>query len=75
VIGAFVAATVVGLVQFVRAPDRRLVPVMVMLLVSAFALSRGRWVGTSSLVLGAVCLVGLVLILGLSHRAGTTGKV
>jgi len=74
VIGALVAATVVGLVQFLRVPDRRLVPVMAMLLVPAFALSRERGVGTSSLVLGAACVVGLVLILGLGHRAGATRK-
>ena len=73
-IGAFVAAAVVGLVQFVRVPDRRLVPVMVMLLVPPFALSRGWWADTSTLVLGTVCLVGLLLVLGLAHRAAATPK-
>jgi hypothetical protein len=72
VIGAFVAATVVGLVQYVRVPDRRLVPVMVMLLAPAFALSRGWWADTSTLVLGTVCLVGLLLVLGLAHRGSAT---
>jgi hypothetical protein len=74
VIGAFVAATVVGLVQYVRLRDRRLIPVMATLLFMAFTLSQGWWQGASDLVLGTVCLVGLLLLLVFCHRPPATIK-
>jgi hypothetical protein len=68
VIGAFVASTVVALVQFVRFRDRRLLALAGVLLLPAFALSRGWWQGWSDVFLGTVCLAGLVLVLVLPTR-------
>jgi hypothetical protein len=68
VIGAFVASTVVALVQYVRSRDRRLLALAGGFLLPAFALSRGWWQGWSDLLLGAVCLAGLVAVLVLPTR-------
>jgi hypothetical protein len=74
VIGAFVASTVVALVQYVRSRDRRLLPLTAVFLVPAFALSRGWWQGWSDVLLGAVCLAGLVLVLVLPTRPSPVAK-
>jgi hypothetical protein len=68
VIGAYVASTVVTLAQYARARDRRLLPLTALFLVPAFALSRGWGEGWSDVFLGAVCLVGLVLVVVLPGR-------
>lgn len=67
-IGAFVASTAVALVQYARTRDRRLLPLTAVFLVPAFVLSRGWWEGWSDVLLGAVCLVGLVFVVVLPTR-------
>jgi hypothetical protein len=74
VIGAFVASTVVALVQYARSRDRRLLPLTAVFLVPAFALSRGWWEGWSSALLGTVCLIGLVLAVVLPRRQPVTAE-
>lgn len=64
-IGAFVAATVLGLVQYVRSRDRRLFLVMAMFLLQAFSLTREWWDAWGDIAQGAVCLVGVALVLTL----------
>jgi hypothetical protein len=68
VIGAFVTATVVALLQYARTRDRRLLPLAAMLLLQAFSLSRdpGDRVGDLSQL--GVCLAGLALVLMLPGR-------
>jgi hypothetical protein len=69
VIGGFVAATVVALVQYVRTRDRRLLPLMAMFLLQALSLGSepgGLWKDLSQ---AAVILVGLVLVLMLPGRS------
>jgi hypothetical protein len=63
--GAFVAATVVALVQFVRTRDWRLVLLMAMLLLEAISLTLEWWNAWKTITQGAVCLAGLVLALTL----------
>ena len=73
-IGAFIAATVVALVQYVRSRDRRLLPLMAMLAFQASALFDGwndAWRDVSQL---AVCLAGLVLVLMLSRSPAPSPK-
>ncbi len=65
-IGAFVAAALVGLFQYLRSRDRRLLLLTAMLAFQAFALFDGwaeAWRDAFQL---AVCLAGLVLVLVLS---------
>ena len=57
-IGAFIAATVVTLSEFVRVGDRRLVPLMAAQLLAAFLLDQGLW-GGSPLVPAALCFASL----------------
>ena len=73
-IGAFVAAALVALGQYVRSRDRRLLPLTAMLTFQAFALSRPPddvWGEVSQL---AVCLAGLLLILVLSTSPAPPSK-
>ena len=65
-IGAFVAAAVVGLVQFVRCRDRRLLPLTAMLVFQAVALFDGWGEAWRDAFQLAVCLAGLVLVFMLS---------
>jgi hypothetical protein len=65
VTGAFVGATAVALVQFVRTGDRRLVLLMAMLLLQAVSLNLEWWDAWKTITQGAVCLAGLALALTL----------
>ncbi len=73
-IGAFVASTVVALVQYARSRDRRLLPLTALFLVPAFAQSRGWWQGWSEVFLGTVCLIGLTLVVVLP-KLPPTGRM
>ena len=67
-IGGFVAATVVALVQYVRTRDRRLLPLTAMFLLQALSLGcapGGLW---KSLSQAGVILAGVVLVLMLPGR-------
>jgi hypothetical protein len=68
-IGGLIAATVVALVQFVRSRDRRLLPLMAMLLLQAFSLSRESWDWWGDISQAGVILAGLVLALMLPGRS------
>jgi hypothetical protein len=68
-IGGFVAATVVALVQYVRTRDRRLFPLTLMFLLQALSLGSepgGLW---KSLSQAGVILAGVVLVLMLQGRS------
>ena len=73
-IGAFVALTVVAVVQFVRVRDRRLLPVMAMAAFQALALSRESWDTWKDISQGAVCVAGLVLVFMLSTPSAPPAK-
>jgi hypothetical protein len=66
--GAFVAATVVALVQYLRVKDWRILLVLAMLLFQAVALSLEWWSVWTHVSQGAVCVAGLALLLALSPR-------
>jgi hypothetical protein len=68
VIGAFVAATVGALLQYVRTRDRRLLLLAAMFLLQAFALSRDTGDRLRDLSQLGVCLAGLALVLMLPGR-------
>jgi hypothetical protein len=74
VIGAFVAATVVALVQYVRSRDARVLPLVALLALQALALSRepGDFWGTFALA--GACLAGLVLVFVLSTGRSPTSR-
>lgn len=63
--GAFVAATVVALLQYLRSRDRRLFLLMAMFLLQAFSMTREWWDAWKDISQGAVCLAGLALVLRL----------
>lgn len=71
--GAFVGATVVALVQYVRYRDRRLLLLVAMFLLQAFSLTREWWDAWKDVSQGAVCLLGLALALALGHHQGAEG--
>ena len=73
-IGAFVALTAVALVQYVRVRDRRLLALMAMAALQAFALSREWWDTWKDISQGAVCVAGLVLIFMLSAPSAPAAK-
>ena len=66
--GAFVAATIVSLIQFVRVRDRRLLLVAAMFACQSQALSREWYDVWRDVFQGAVCAAGLTLMLMLSRR-------
>jgi hypothetical protein len=65
--GAFVAATIVSLVQFLRVRDRRLLPVATMFACRQ-ALSREWYDVWRDVFQAGVCAAGLALMLMLSRR-------
>jgi len=67
--GAFVAATVVSLIQFVRTRDRRLLLLAAMFACQSQALSREWYDVWRDVFQGAVCAAGLALVLTLPSRA------
>jgi hypothetical protein len=68
VVGAFVAATVATLIQFVHLRDRRLLLLAAMFAFQAQALSREWYDLWRDVFQGGVCAAGLALMLGLSSR-------
>jgi hypothetical protein len=66
--GAFVAATVVALVQFVRVRDRRLLLVAAMLACQSQALAREWYDVWRDVFQAGVCAAGIALVLALSPR-------
>ena len=73
-IGAFVAATVVALVQYVRSRDPRVLPLVVLLALQAFALSREPGDLWRTVSLAGACLAGLVLVLVVPTRRPPTPR-
>lgn len=67
-VGGFVAATVVTLVQFLRLRDRRLLLLGAMFAFQAQALAREWWDGWRDVFQSGVCVAGLGLLLALSPR-------
>ena len=67
-VGAFVAATVVALLQFLRVRDRRLLLLALMFACQSQALGREWWDVWRDVFQAGVCAAGLALVLGLSPR-------
>jgi hypothetical protein len=68
-VGAFVAATVVSLVQFVRLRDKRLLLLAAMFACQSQALAREWYDVWRDVFQSAVCAAGLLLVLALAPRA------
>jgi hypothetical protein len=68
VIGGFVAATVVALVQYVRTRDRRLLPLVLLFVLQALSLGGEPGSLWKSLSQAGVILAGVVLVLILPGR-------
>jgi hypothetical protein len=66
--GAFVAATVVSLIQFLRTRDRRLLLLAAMFACQSQALSREWYDVWRDVFQAGVCVAGLALLLVLSRR-------
>jgi hypothetical protein len=73
-VGLFVAATVVALMQYLRLRDRRLLPLVALFAFQAQALSREWWDVWKDIFQGAACAAGLVLLLMLSPRHPPAAK-
>ena len=67
--GAFAAATIVSLVQFLRSGDRRLLLLAAMFACQTQALSREWYDVWRDVFQAAVCAAGLALVLTLAPRA------
>jgi hypothetical protein len=67
-VGGFVAATVVTLLQYLRLRDRRLLPLAAMFACQAQALAREWYDGWKDVYQAGVCAAGLLLLLALSPR-------
>jgi hypothetical protein len=67
-VGGFVAATVVTLLQFLRLRDRRLLLLAAMFAFQAQALAREWWDVWRDVFQSGVCAAGLGLLLALSPR-------
>jgi len=68
VVGLFIAATVVALLQYLRLRDRRLLPLVAMLAFQAQALSREWYDVWRDVFQVGVCAAGLLLVWVLSPR-------
>jgi hypothetical protein len=68
VVGLFVAATVVALLQYLRLRDRRLLPLVALFAFQAQALSREWWDVWKDVFQGAACAAGLLVLFLLSPR-------
>ena len=73
-VGLFVAATVVALLQYLRLRDRRLLPLVALFASQAQALSREWWDVWKDIFQGAACAAGLLLLLMLSPRHPPAAK-
>jgi len=67
-VGGFIAASVVALVQFARVRDRRLLLLAAMFALQSQALGRQWWDVWKDVCQGGVCLAGLGLLFTLSPR-------
>lgn len=67
-VGLFVAATVVALLQYLRVRERRLLPLLALFAFQAQALSREWFDVWRDIYQAAACGAGLVLLLLLSPR-------
>ena len=67
-VGLFVAAAVVALLQYLRVRERRLLPLLALFAFQAQALSREWWDVWRDVYQAAACGAGLVLLLLLSPR-------
>jgi hypothetical protein len=68
VVGSFVAATVVSLLQFVRLRDKRLLLLAALFACQSQALAREWWDVWRDVYQSGVCAAGLALVLALSPR-------
>jgi hypothetical protein len=68
VVGAYVAATIVTLVQYLRLRDKRLLPLMALFAFEAQALGREWFDAWKDVFQGAACLAGLVMLMLLTMR-------
>jgi len=68
VVGLFVAATVVALLQYLRVRERRLLPLLALFAFQAQALSREWWDVWRDVYQASACGAGLVLLVLLSPR-------
>ena len=75
-VGGFIAATVVTLVQYLRLHDRRLLPLLALFACQAQALSREWYDFWKDVFQAGACAAGLVLLLMLSprHARAATGS-
>lgn len=67
-IGVYIAATVVTLVQYLRLRERRLLPLAALFAFQVQALSREWWDVWKEIYQGAACVAGLLLLLLLTLR-------
>ena len=67
-VGAYIAATVITLVQYLRLRDRRLLPLAALFAFQVQALSREWWDVWKNVYQGAACAAGLLLLLVLTLR-------
>jgi hypothetical protein len=74
VVGGFVAATVVTLVQFLRLRDKRLLLLAAMFAFQAQALAREWWDVWRDVFQAGVCAAGLGLLLALASPARATAR-
>jgi hypothetical protein len=70
-VGAYVAATIVTLVQYLRLRDRRLLPLVALFAFQAQALDREWFDVWKDMYQNAACLAGLVMVVMLTLRPAT----
>ena len=73
-VGVFIAATVVSLLQFLRVRDKRLLLLAAMFAFQAQALAREWWDVWRDVFQSGVCAAGLLLLLALSPRHAQGSK-
>jgi len=73
VVGAYIAATVVTLVQYLRLRDRRLLVLLFLFAFQAEALSREWYDFRKDVFQAGACALGLLLVLTLSPRQPRPG--
>jgi hypothetical protein len=71
VVGAYIAATIVALVQYLRLRDRRLLPIVALFAFQAQALAREWFDVWKDVFQTAACLAGLLMVVVLTLRPAT----